>query len=107
MDYKDFIGIYGTGGVDKFLWILTPFVQDENVNFFKRLKIINKAYLELRQRFPQYYKHKVFPEVGGLLPWAYTDNDDELYWLTIGKPNEWHIIVYETRSSIFMNMQCQ
>jgi hypothetical protein len=97
-DYKKFIETYGTGGIDNFLWILTPFVSDENINFLKKQKELSDAYLQSKQNFPQYYKHDVFPQKGGLLPWAYTDNGDELYWLTDGEPFNWKIIVYESRS---------
>ena len=97
-DYIEFINIYGTGGIDHFLWILTPFVNDENVNFIKRQKEIIDAYSQSKKSFPQYYKHDVYPSSGGLLPWAYTENGDELYWLTEGHPDEWKIVVYESRS---------
>lgn len=97
-DYKKFIETYGTGGIDNFIWILTPFVNDENVNFLKRKKDISEAYLQLKHDFPEYYKHNIFPVNGGLLPWAFTDNGDELYWLTEGEPDNWKIVVYETRS---------
>ena len=100
-DYKTFISTYGTGGIDNFIWILTPFVSDENVNFFGRSEIIRDAYLESKQQFPQYYTHNVFPENGGILPWGYTDNGDELYWLTNQEPETWTIIVYESRSSVY------
>ncbi len=98
-DYKDFISTYGTGGIDNFLWILTPFVNDENVNYLGRSKVIRDAYLESKQQFPQYFKHNVYPETGGILPWGYTDNGDELYWLTNGAPETWTVVIYETRSS--------
>lgn len=99
-DYKEFIGTYGAGGIDHFIWLFTPFVQDENVNFLKRSKVIRDAYLTLREQFPKYYKHKIYPEPGGLLPLGVTDNGDELYWLTEGEPAHWPIVVYETRSSV-------
>ena len=34
----------------------------------------------------------------GLLPWGYTDNCDELYWLTDGEPDGWKIVVHESRA---------
>lgn len=94
IDYKEIISTYGTGGIDEFLWFLTPFVDDENVNFFKKMKVINDAYIVLRDQFPHHLKHNVFPEENGLLPWAYTDNGDVLYWLTKGSPDEWSIVIY-------------
>lgn len=99
MDYKKFISIYGTGGVDNFIWILTPFVFDENVNYLNRSKVMIDAYLEIKRQFPEDYKHNVYPETGGLLPWGYTDNGDELYWLTNGAPENWVVVVYESRMS--------
>ncbi|MDQ0233131.1 SMI1/KNR4 family protein [Metabacillus malikii] len=97
-DYVKFIETYGTGGIDNFLWILTPFVNDENVNYLGRQKEMTDAYIQSKENFPQYYKHDVYPSSGGIIPWAYTDNGDELYWLTDGKPDEWKIVVYESRS---------
>ena len=98
-DYKDYISTYGTGGIDNFIWILTPFDQDENVNFLARTEEMREAYLESKQQFPEYYKHSFFPEAGGILPWGYTDNGDELYWKTNEDEGMWTIIVYESRSS--------
>ncbi len=98
-DYKAFIGTYGTGGIDDFLWFLTPFEADENVNLLKRTQVLRDSYLELQQKHPDYYQHAFFPDEGGLMPWGYTDNGDELYWLTKGEPEEWPIVAYESRSS--------
>ncbi|ULL16525.1 SMI1/KNR4 family protein [Paenibacillus sp. H1-7] len=102
-DYRQFINTYGTGGIDKFLWILNPFVKDENVNFLKRKEEICTAYLQSKLAFPQYFEHEVFPSTGGILPWGYTDNGDELYWLTFGNPDEWTIVVYTSRSSEYFH----
>ncbi|URZ02827.1 SMI1/KNR4 family protein [Clostridium felsineum] len=98
-DYKDFINEYGTGSINEFMWILTPFDEDEYVNFGKRGEEISKAYIESKANNPEYFKHEVFPTKGGILPWGYTENGDELYWLTVGASDEWHVIVYESRSS--------
>ncbi|OAB34382.1 SMI1/KNR4 family protein [Paenibacillus glacialis] len=98
-DYKKFIRTYGTGGIDNFIWILTPFDQDENINFLRRKEEISGAYMQSKQEFPKNFKHDVFPASGGILPWAFTDNGDELYWLTEGEPDQWKVVVYETRSS--------
>ncbi|MFS0901780.1 SMI1/KNR4 family protein [Priestia aryabhattai] len=100
-DYIKFIKTYGTGSIDNFLWILTPFVNDEYVNFFLRKKEMSSAYSQSKLKFPQYYKHykhHVYPETGGILPWGYTENGDELYWLTEGSTDEWKVVVYESRS---------
>lgn len=98
-DYKAFISTYGTGEIDEFIWILTPFESDENVNFLARAKAMREAYLESKQQFPTYYHHDFYPATGGILPWGYTDNGDELYWKTNGDPGMWTMIIYESRSS--------
>lgn len=97
-DYKEFIMTYGTGGIDNFIWILTPFEHDENINFMAKMNVMLSSYEESKGKFPQYYKHDVFPKSEGLLPWAYSENGDEIYWLTSSNPNKWSIVVYETRS---------
>ncbi len=100
-DYKEFINEYGTGSINNFLWILTPFDEDEYMNLFIRGQEIIKAYTESKINEPEYFEHNVFPIKGGILPWGYTDNGDELYWLTEGNCDEWKIVVYESRSSDF------
>lgn len=64
-DYVKFIESYGTGGIDNFLWILTPFVNDENVNYLGRQKEMINSYIQSKKNFPQYYKHDVYPSSGG------------------------------------------
>lgn len=98
-DYMKFIETYGTGGIDNFLWVLSPFVENENVNLIQKGKVIRDSYQISKNNFPEYYTHNIYPSVRGLLPWGLTDNGDELYWLTEGKPDEWKIVVYETRAS--------
>lgn len=97
-DYKEFISTYGTGGIDDFLWILTPFVKDENVNLITKSRVILEAYVQSKQNHPEYYPHGVFPNENGLLPWAFTDNGDVLYWLVKGNPDQWKIVAYDSRS---------
>lgn len=100
-DYIAFINYYGTGGMGDFLWFLTPFEEDENVNYKKRSSIMLDAYQESKIKFPEYYFYKLYPEKNGLLPFGYTDNGDELYWLTKGNAEQWHIVIYESRSPEF------
>lgn len=100
-DYKEFINEYGTGNINNFMWILTPFDENEYVNLFKMGMKISEAYMTSKLYNPDFFKHDVFPVVGGILPWGYTENGDELYWLTEGESDDWKVIVYESRSSDF------
>ena len=51
-DYKNLINKYGTGGLNNFVWFLTPFVTDENVDFMKKSKQMLDAYKISRKKFP-------------------------------------------------------
>jgi hypothetical protein len=42
--------------------------------------------------------YPLFPEPGGLLPFGIDDNGDGLYWLTTGEPDQWSIVVNESRA---------
>jgi hypothetical protein len=54
--------------------------------------------LEL-QSYGEVVPYKIFPAKGGLLPFAMTDNGDVLYWIVVGDPDEWRVVVNESRSS--------
>lgn len=97
-DYKEFIQRYGTGGIGDFLWILTPFESDDNVNYIKRMNEMIFAYQVSKSKMPEYFKHNIFPEEDGLLPWGFTDNGDELYWKTSSTFSDWEIVIYESAS---------
>ena len=97
-DYKKIISRYGTGGLGNFIWFLTPFVSDNNVNYTKKMREMLEAYKVSKSNFPDYFKHNIYPEEDGLLPWGYTENGDELYWKTSSSPDNWEIVIYESAS---------
>ena len=97
-DYKMIINYYGTGGIDNFLWFLTPFELDENVNYICQMNKMLDAYKESKYMFHDDFPYRIFPDKNGLLPWGYTDNGDELYWKTSDKHSDWEIVIYESRS---------
>ena len=98
-DYKKIIRKYGTGGLENFIWFLTPFDSDNNVNYVKRMRWMLDAYNVSKSKFPDDFKYNTYPEKDGLLPWGYTDNGDELYWKTSSSPENWEIVIYESASS--------
>lgn len=97
-DYKELISTYGTGGIGDFLWFLTPFAEDENVNYTERADVLLEAYQTSKGNSPEYFPFNVYPEENGLLPWGYTENGDELYWKTGAAFEDWEIVVYESAS---------
>lgn len=98
-DYKRFINKYGVGSINDFLWVLNPFTENPNLDLIKKGEEIREAYNTSKNEFPDDFKHDVFPNKGGLLPCAITDNGDEIYWLTSDTSDEWNIVVYESRLS--------
>ncbi len=93
---------YGFGCIDQFLWIYTPYAENENLDLLKQVEVINNAYLEMKEEFPEDYTFDVFPEKGGLLPFGGTENGDVLYWLTSDNNTPWLIVVYDNRHSEYI-----
>lgn len=102
IDYKQFISTYGIGLIDEFIWVLNPFVRNDNLNLMEKMKDMLEAYTESKNNSPDDFPHQTFPEKGGVLPWGLTENGDELYWLTEGLPEDWKVVVYGSRSSDFI-----
>jgi hypothetical protein len=92
-----FITRYGTGCVSGFLWVYNPFEENVHLNLLSRYRLIFDGDREIRDSFPDDVPEPLFPEVGGLLPWAATDNGDRLYWRTKGEPDAWPVVVWESR----------
>lgn len=97
LDYKIFIEKYGSGRIGKFLSIFNAFSANENLNLAMQVENQLKVYSELKAN-GEILPYKLFPDAGGILPFAITDNGDVLFWQTIGKPSEWTILVNESRS---------
>jgi len=90
-DYKEFINTYGTGGINNFMWILTPYESNEEINLWQRAEIMSESYSYMKDLSPQKHHYSIYPDEGGLLPWGYTDNGDELYF------NNGSVVVFEAR----------
>jgi hypothetical protein len=96
-DYKGFIQSFGTGTINEFLCVLNPFSANQCVNLLVQIHIVLDAFQTSKTGFPQYYEDEVYPAPGGLLPFGITDNGEILYWKTSGIPENWTIVVYESR----------
>jgi len=97
-DYKEFISCYGTGGIDDFLFVLNPVAKNKYMNLFSRIDSLKQSSAISKQMFETDFIPSLFPENNGFLPFAYTANGDDLYWATIGEPDEWPVVVFESRS---------
>lgn len=94
-DYKMFIDSYGEGGINEFLWILSPFSENPNLNSIKKFKLMKEAYLSMKSEFSNQFTFNFYSEKNGLFPWGITDNGDELFWNFKG--NVLEVVVLESR----------
>ena len=106
-DYCQFIERYGTGCVDEYLWVLSPFTEREPLHLVKEGARLLKGMRYLRTECgDEQVPYPVFPEPGGVLPWGVTDNGDMLFWVTKGEPGEWFVAVNEGRGPMWEECHC-
>ena len=88
--YQQFLDSYGTGAIAGFLWIYNPASQRSHVNLIEAgravLESMQLARTGGRLRLnplvgDDLIPFPLSPEPGGLLPFAVTDNGDQLYWV--------------------------
>ncbi|OJY56370.1 SMI1/KNR4 family protein [Thiobacillus sp. 0-1251] len=96
-DYKRFIEIYGTGSIDGFIWILSPFTSNKNLNLLDQAQIKISALIDLSENFGEALPYPLFPNQNGLLPFGTTDNGDVLFWQMANNPTDWKVIINASR----------
>lgn len=82
-DYKEFIGLYGSGRIANFLWIFNPFSSNKNLNLEQQIELQSSVLGEL-ESYGEKNPYKSFPAPGGVLPFGITDNGDVVFWRTAG-----------------------
>jgi SMI1-KNR4 cell-wall len=92
-DYQEFIECYGFVRLDDFLMVYSPFAPRGPGNLLDQLSLDLDAYRTARTGREAEMPLAPLPEPGGLLPLGRTDNGDQLFWLTVGTPNAWPIIL--------------
>ncbi|MGW7102393.1 SMI1/KNR4 family protein [Streptomyces sp. NPDC054838] len=94
-DFKSLIGYYGLGQFADFVTPLTPFgPRNLLVQSAQRLLENERSF---RKANPEKCPYPYYPEPGGLLEWAGTDNGDRLCWLTDGHPDTWTVVAWNPR----------
>lgn len=92
-DYKALADHYPGVLVDSFLAVFHPVPREGNFSL-REFADQTLGYLRLRREdLPHHVPYALFPEPGGLLPWGVTDNNNFLFWLTAGQPDEWQVVV--------------
>lgn len=104
-DYKMFIGRFGTGIINNFLWVLNPASSNQHLHLLREGEPILSALRELRQAGEQ-CPYPLYPEIGGLFPFGKTDNGDALFWLQVGEPNQWPVVVNAARDPEYQKFNC-
>ena len=95
-DYKDFVNHYGYLTVGGYIRVPSPLSSDPHRGLPAIISELDH-YRKIQVEFGDYFPIKAYPEPGGLLPWATTINGDRLFWLTRGTPDEWTIVIVESR----------
>jgi hypothetical protein len=105
-DYKDFIEVFGSGIIGRFVTVLNPFSSRPGLNLIVQSKLQLAALSVLRDNFSEPNPYKLYPANGGLLPVAITDNGDVVHWLTTEDVTGWTMVVNEARSPDFQHFAC-
>ncbi len=102
-DYKELVGSYGAGAFDAFIWLLNPLTTNEYLNLIVQRDVRLRAHAEFAAEFAAPYRG--FDGSGGLLPCAFTDNGDVVYWNVRGVPGRWQVVVQGSRASTWQDFQ--
>ena len=97
--YKALVERFGASSWRGFLHVLSPF--DDRLDLRRRGGAALEADRAVRREFPSHYPLPLFPEPGGLLPWAVSDNGAVLYFITAGPPAEWPTVIKGARAPEF------
>jgi hypothetical protein len=107
-DFKELIRTYGSGQWQGFWFVLNPFAANEYGNLVLQSQVRRPrswstldAERATRENEGATYPHAIYPEPGGILPWALTDNGGRFFWLTAGPPEQWPTVYYPDRSPEF------
>lgn len=95
-DYKQFIVTYGTGWIGDTILIFNPFSSKEQFNLLNQINRVKNHKILLPEGF------SVYPNDKGVLPLGYIQDNGSIFWhVKNGNPNDWAIVLQQTRSSYF------
>jgi len=100
-DYKGLIACYGSGCFGEFLHPLSPFTANRHGHLLQRGQAILAAERVSGMGRQQGGPFPLYPDEGGLLPWAVTDNGDTLFWYTHHAFAPWPVVVGSGRGFRF------
>lgn len=94
-DYVEFGRIYGSGNIKcAYSWeVISPF-RASYAAFVLSQSRTHILFRESQQI--EDVPFGIFPESGGILPFATSSNGDSIGWITNGEPDEWPVVDLET-----------
>jgi len=97
-DFQALVRRYGHGQFAD-ITLLTPFSAgaEDLFNLVYRARAQLDLYRDHRDAWPEDFPYSLYPEPQGLLEWANTGNGDGLYWLTLGEPDSWPVVIWNIR----------
>jgi hypothetical protein len=93
VDYMQFVESFGSGSLNDFIWVFTPFATNKNLNLLYQLTCTLGGLRALKEEHPDLVPYPLLFEPGGLFPWGVTDNGDQLFWITKGETGRWRTVV--------------
>lgn len=94
-DYKEFVRRYGNGYFMEFIGIWVPLAENPIYRLEDAPLALGRKFC--KEDYPD-FPYAIWPSPGGLLPVGATDNGDGLFWLPVGLPHSWRIVVWESAS---------
>ena len=92
-DYRALVRRYGAGSFGDWLLLIEPF--NPTFPFIAAAGVECRDLRGVQRQFPQFYPAwPIWPELGGLLPWATTATGDHIAWRTEGKPEDWTALLW-------------
>lgn len=109
-DFQELLSAYGSGDFDTVVFLYNPFCRSLYTMFKRTLYEIMVDLQGIRylktQGDAESFPYAVYPDPGGVFPWARTSNGDQLFWLTTGEPSQWTIVLNESHSRLFEHFSC-
>ncbi len=101
-DFRSLVEITGPIYVGGFLGVFAPCLENRSLDILvqmgARLSALQVLKRDLGSRECPY---PLWFEPGGLLPWGASDNGDTLFWLARGHPDQWTVVINESRGPEF------
>jgi hypothetical protein len=89
-DYKDLVGVYGSGYFMEFFGIGVPRSPNLNLRLETKVPQVCATFFDRDE-----LAYPLWPDQGGLVPFGATDNGDFLFWLPRGAPEDWGVVVWD------------